>query len=282
MTVIKYVRAMKRLAMGHTPIYIEYPLRLETRWEQAPGNPYLARILEASRSTVAANMRSLAGLEPVVQAIDEGAYPSLSAIDWHNHMIPVVDALTLMWAARGARTYMEVGSGNSTLYVKAALLHAGSDARIVSIDPEPRADVDAICDEVVRERVEDVDPAVFDRLEPGDVLFIDNSHRSLMNSDVTVCMTEILPRLRPGVLVGVHDIFLPYDYPRSWSERGYNEQYLLAASLLANPGYFDIQFANHWAFKEGLHLGALDPIWSRLGDRARDRPPSAFWGVKKG
>ncbi len=186
-----------------------------------------------------------------------------------------------MWAAMNAKqTYMEVGSGNSTLYVKAALLEAGSATRIVSIDPAPRADCDTICDEIIRQKLEDVDLTTFDKLGPGDVLFIDNSHRSLMNSDVTVCMTEVIPRLKAGVLVGFHDIFLPYDYPAQWDERGYNEQYLLACYLLANPGYFDIRLANHWIFREGLHRELLAEIWTQLGEKVRDRPPSAFWAVK--
>lgn len=226
-------------------------------------------------------LRDLAKFKPVVDGIDGGRWPQLAGIDWRNHMIPALDALTLMSAAAGAKsTYMEVGSGNSTLFVKAALLEAGRATRIVSVDPAPRADCDAICDEIIREKVEDIDLAVFDRLEAGDVLFIDNSHRSFMNSDVTVCMTEIIPKLKSGVLVGIHDIFLPFDYPAHWDDRGYNEQYLLACFLLANPDYFDIRFANHWIYREGLHREPLADIWSVLGDRVRDRAPSAFWAVK--
>ena len=57
-----------------------------------------------------------------------------------------------------------------------------------------------------------------------------------MNSDATVFFLEILPRLPGGVLVGIHDVFLPYDYPRDYADRYYSEQYLLAAHLIAgNP-----------------------------------------------
>lgn len=279
-SLIDILKAVKRMALGQQPVFIEYPITFRPRWEE--GNPHLAAVIGASEARQKANLAELAAFMPVVEAIETAIWPDLSAIDWHNHMIPVVDALSLMRAATRAKTYMEVGSGNSTLFVRAALRQTGKDVRIVSIDPAPRAEVDAICDEVIRQPVETVDLSIFDRLEPGDVLFIDNSHRSFMNSDVTVSMTEVIPRLKPGVLVGIHDIFLPYDYPATWSQRGYNEQYLLACMLLAGPTYFDIELANHWLYRQKAHEGPLSAIWARLGERAKARPPSAFWATKRG
>ena len=106
--------------------------------------------------------------------------------------------------------------------------------RVVSIDPNPRAEVDGICDEVIRSPVESVDLSVFDRLGSGDMLYVDNSHRAFMNSDVTVVFLDVLPRLAPGVLVGLDDIYLPRDYPPEWRYRYYSEQYLLASLLLGD------------------------------------------------
>jgi hypothetical protein len=60
--------------------------------------------------------------------------------------------------------------------------------------------------------------AIFDRLQAGDVLFLDGLHRGFMNSDVTGFMLDVLPRLRPGVLVYVHDIPLPWDYPDMFTD----------------------------------------------------------------
>ena len=112
----------------------------------------------------------------------------------------------------------------------------GFETRIVSIDPQPRAEVDELCDRVLRVPLEAADLSVFDELSDGDVLFFDGSHRTFMNSDATVFFLEVLPRLADGVLVGVHDVFLPYDYPRDFADRYYSEQYLLAAHLIAgNP-----------------------------------------------
>jgi len=72
------------------------------------------------------------------------------------------------------------------------------------------------------------------------MLFIDGSHHCFMNSDATVIFLEILPRLKSNVIVQIHDIFLPYDYPPGWENRYYSEQYLLAAYLLAGTKIFNI------------------------------------------
>ena len=77
----------------------------------------------------------------------------------------------------------------------------GLRTRVVSIDPDPRAEVDALCDSVLRSRLADLDPAAFDSLEAGDVLLIDGSHMAFMNSDTAVLFVEVLPRLAPGVIV---------------------------------------------------------------------------------
>ena len=131
------------------------------------------------------------------------------------------------------RLYLEIGSGVTTAWAYRSIRDHGLSTRIVSIDPEPRAAIDSICEEVVRAGLETCDLSVFDRLEPGDILFMDGSHRAYMNSDVTVFVLEVLPRLKPGVLVHVHDIQLPWDYPE-WAVPWYwNEAYMLATYVVA-------------------------------------------------
>ena len=120
----------------------------------------------------------------------------------------------------------------------------GLSTRLVSIDPHPRVEIDALCDVVIRQPAEDVDPDYFNDLRAGDILFIDSSHRSFTNSDVTALYLDVLPRLPPGVVIHLHDVFLPYDYPEEWGDRFYNEQYLLACSLLAKQPSFEILLAN--------------------------------------
>jgi hypothetical protein len=110
--------------------------------------------------------------------------------------------------------------------------------QIISIDPYPRVEVDAICDTVIRQPVADVAPEYFDCLEGGDMLCIDSAHHSFTNSDATAFSLDIWPRLKSGVMIPIHDVFFPYDYPPEWSDGFYHEQYLLACVLLArNPSY---------------------------------------------
>jgi hypothetical protein len=165
---------------------------------------------------------------------------------WGNGFFPGMNAISLhcMLCSQRPRTFCEIGSGHSTRFARYAIELRKLPTQIISIDPHPRAEIDAICDIAVRQPVEDLPPEYFDSLESGDVLFIDSSHRSFTNSDVTALYLDILPRLKAGVLIHIHDIFLPYDYPPEWSDRFYNEQYLLACVLLARNPSYEIQLAN--------------------------------------
>jgi hypothetical protein len=133
--------------------------------------------------------------------------------------------------------------------------------RIISIDPQPRAEIDALCESVIRDPLEKVDLAVFDQLVPGDILFIDSSHRVFTNSDVTVLFLDVLPRLQPGVLVHMHDIFLPHDYPPEWRDRYYSEQYMLAATLLAHGPRFRVALPNAFIAQDPQLSAILSPLW---------------------
>jgi hypothetical protein len=164
---------------------------------------------------------------------------------WNNHWLPPLDAFSLMHflIETRPRRYIEVGSGMSTIFARHAIGSAGGAyTKITSIDPEPRAGIDSRCDEVVRERLECVDFGVFDQLEAGDILFFDGSHVTFADSDVVVFFLEVLPRLKAGVLVQVHDIFWPYDYPPEWRSRFYSEQYMLAMPILY--GKYETVLAN--------------------------------------
>lgn len=229
---------------GHQPIFLDYPVKSEPRYGHGrPSHEGLERII--SRRTEA-YMEFLGGLAPYAQQLsgvptDAPLAPS-SEPYWNNGLLPNMDALVIygLLAQTDRKLYVEVGSGNSTKFARRAIRDHKRNTRIISIDPEPRADIDKLCDVTVRSPVERVDLAVFDQLGSGDVLFVDNSHRAFMNSDVTVFFMDILPRLRPGVIVGIHDICLPDDYPPEWDQKYFSEQYLLACSLLAESTKFEI------------------------------------------
>jgi predicted O-methyltransferase YrrM len=142
------------------------------------------------------------------------------------------------------RRVIEVGGGYSTL-LTADVNHRflGGAIHFTCIEPYPRTFLERPLDgltELLVQRVEEVPLARFDALGTGDILFIDSSHVCKTGSDVNYLYFEVIPRLKPGVRVHVHDIFLPAEYPPDWvleDNRSWNEQYLLRAMLTHNPRY---------------------------------------------
>lgn len=207
----------------------------------------LCRLVEKRRATFERYLKDFAYFQEDFLKIPFGEDPEApERPHWNNGFFPGLDAVSLhcMLCIQGPKHFCEIGSGYSTKFAHHAIGLHGLSTQIISIDPHPRVEIDAICDVVVRQSLEDLAPEYFDTLESGDILFIDSSHRSFMNSDVTAFYLDILPRLKSGVLIHLHDIFLPYDYPADWSDRFYNEQYLLACVLLTRDPCYDIQLAN--------------------------------------
>jgi hypothetical protein len=127
--------------------------------------------------------------------------------------------------------------------------------------------------------VQEVAMAEFEALNAGDILFIDSTHVARTGSDVVHEYLEILPRLRPGVLVHIHDIFLPFEYPRDWIMEArffWNEQYLLQA-LLAHSRAFEVIWPGYLMHRERPEvLAGAFPAY----DAARHRP-SSWWMVRR-
>lgn len=165
---------------------------------------------------------------------------------WRNGYFSGLDgaALVGLLLSRKPARYVEVGSGNSTKFARYAARYGQLATHITSIDPEPRAEIDELCDVVIRAQLQTWDQSICDELMPGDIFFFDGSHRLETNSDSTVFFLEILPRLKPGVLVHVHDIYWPFDYLYRNKPNKWNDQYLLGALLLFSqvklvlPNYF--------------------------------------------
>jgi len=227
-------RVLEKLENSGRLIRLDYPYRPRRR----PWNAATSRIFELLNSgsdRYAILVDQIAAFIPFLERIQVSS-DSLTdlAPRWVNGWFPAFDAISLygLLALNNPRHYVEVGAGHSTMFARQAIKDHGLRTKIISIDPYPRADIDSICDKVVRLPCEEVASEFFDSLTSEDLLFVDNSHRAFPNSDVTVFFSEILPNLPRGLLYGLHDIFLPWDYPDEWNDRYYNEQYLLAAYLL--------------------------------------------------
>jgi len=150
------------------------------------------------------------------------------------------------------RMIIEIGSGYSTRAAVAALTKNRQEdpayqCRHVCVEPYEMPWLESLGVEVIRKRVEHVDTALFANLCAGDILFIDSSHMIRPQGDVLVEFLEILPSLPSGVIVHIHDIFTPYEYPR-WlvleQQLFWNEQYLLEALLSGSNRWKIILAAN--------------------------------------
>lgn len=229
---------------GGMLVPVDYPTsaRNAPRWGAEP-HPGLARRLRGNPAGEAAVLERLRRVAPHARSVAEAPAEDGETPGWRNPMMPGLDACLLgAFLKDGPALYLEIGSGHSTRFARHFVRAMGTPTRIVSIDPRPRAECDRLCDELVRQPLETADIGVFSRLGPGDVIFFDGSHRCFMNSDVTVMVLDVLPRLPPGVIVGIHDVFLPWDYPAEWADRFYSEQYVIAAYLLGGEEHTRVVF----------------------------------------
>ena len=262
-----------------------YGYTCQPRWGFGrPTHPRLTEIIERGRADYARQLDRFVDLGGMLAAIPLEAAEDAPTPRWLNPWFTALDgiALTGMLTRHDPRLLIEIGSGNSTKFARHAVTTGRLRTKIVSIDPQPRAEVDALCDEVIRAPAEFVDPAVYSRLKSGDILFIDSSHRSLENSDVTALFLEVLPELPPGVIVHVHDVYLPYDYPPHAEGLMYNEQYLLAALLLGGGTWLEPAFPNYFVVQDPALSARLAPIWQALGTNAFPAPSNSFWfNIKK-
>ena len=188
------------------------------------------------------------------------------------------------------RRIIEIGSGNSSLVLANALLlnaqDSGEDVEYVVVDPYPRPMIAKGLPgltQVIKQRVELLDVTYFERLVENDVLFIDSGHTVRIGSDVNYLFLDVLPRLAPGVLVHVHDIGLPYEYPKAYATNPafrmlWTEAYLLQAFLCLN-NQFEVLLAMTYLLTE--HHQAFRAAFPCY-DPSRHRSMSgSFWMRRK-
>lgn len=232
---------------------------------------------------LAGQVETMAEFRPPPSAPGPGGTGGDYAID--NPSYGLIDATVLYGVIRALKParVVELGSGQSTLVVsQAARANAadGSPAIVEAYDPYPGVVSDGLAGltRLHRVDVQEVGFDVFESLKAGDVLIVDTTHTVKLGGDANHIVLEILPRLAAGVVVQVHDIFLPYEYPRRFPEKFglyWGEQYLLHAFLAMNPHYEVLCAVSALCRDRRPELAAL--VSPGVIETAETHPPGAFW-----
>jgi predicted O-methyltransferase YrrM len=226
-------------------------LSAETIWPNFPRPVLGVNFCEERQKNIIANV-----LKPYLADfgyVDPGKQNgSLYSVD--NDQFGGLDARLLFCLMRHYRPnrIVEVGSGYSTLLMCDVNRQFLNDKCLIEcVEPYPRNFLLDLHSKIKLHQtpVQQTDVGLFERLRANDFLFIDSSHVAKTGSDVNHLFFEVLPRLAPGVVIHIHDIFLPFEYPVSWvidERRSWNEQYLLRA-LLMNSDAYDVVFGAAYA-----------------------------------
>lgn len=224
-------------------------------------------------------LQKISLMDELVQLpLQKGSAPASFYVHNPNFGAGDAELYYLLIRNRKPKRMIEIGSGYSTQLCLLALEKnkaEGFDCALTCIEPFEMPFLDTIAGiTVVRNQVEQVSLDLFQSLEAGDILFIDSSHIIRPGNDLLFIYFQILPKLKKGVLIHIHDIFTPRHYPQEWltqKMRFWNEQYLLEAFLYNNEG-FKILFAANHLVKTNFEAAKELLIHLKI-----DSEPSSFW-----
>jgi len=264
-------------------VFLDYHVDVKPRYGYGKqAHPQLNEIINRNRDTYKEVLDyTLSFSEVFLRIQDSKVESNPDNPAWNNGHLPGLDIVTIysMLAKYKPNQYIEIGSGNSTKVARKSIRENKLNTQITSIDPFPRANIDHLADKVIRQPFENLQDLDFitKELKENDILFIDNSHRCFPNSDATVCFLELLPNLKKGVIVHVHDIYLPYDYPQFMCDRFYNEQYYLAAFILANAEKYKVILPNFFISEDTELADILNPLWNKPELAQVETHGGSFW-----
>ena len=237
---------------------------LEDRAQYVAQEKVLPDVLPGIKLNIEAQLSLLRSFQSFY---DECPFPEEKSEEYRyyfrNPAYAFTDGFTLYFMMRHfkPKNIIEVGSGYSSCIMLDTNDHfLDNKATIQFIEPYPELLYSLInegdrSNKIFSDKVQDIDAAVFEDLNANDILFIDSTHVSKLNSDVNKLVFEVLPTLKKGVLVHIHDIFWPFEYPQDWIREGraWNENYLLRAFLEFNDSFEILYFANY--------MGRYDNKW---------------------
>jgi predicted O-methyltransferase YrrM len=184
------------------------------------------------------------------------------------------------------RRVIEIGCGFSTVMIRNAVNQNQNEEPTYEcshtcIEPYENPWLEQVGVKLVRQRLEELPWTGFESLEQNDILFIDSSHMIRSGGDVLYEILEILPRLKSGVYVHIHDIFTPFDYPDQWVRkevRFWNEQYLVEAFLTGNSGY---AIVGALYFLSRRFPEKLVDKFPTLASVIQQKKPGSLWIIKR-
>lgn len=253
------------------------PTRFDVDFERLKKRRHLPgmQLDEPAYCALAAELGRYAGELEDVPVHDQGS----SEFWYRNGSYGDADAASLYCMVRHfkPRRIIEVGCGFSSRVIGMAVRKnraegQATDCLFIEPYPAPYLLIDKLPGPLLEKKIEDVPLQTFKDLQTGDMLFIDTSHVIKTQNDCCYEYLEIIPSLQPGVLVHVHDIFTPFDYPEEWIVKNlfpFNEQYALECLLSNNPG-LEIVLPVHLLWRE--HPGALRKFFPTPSEH-----PGAFW-----
>lgn len=258
---------MQRKNDGHYA-YFYYETKPKTRYGWGKeANQFLNQQIEQYHDNYALVLKEFAEMQEFFSTIKLEAHENNDKTlpYWKNVLLPVIDAVSICGFIKKYQPskFIEIGSGNSTRFASYAAKHFSPQTKIISIDPYPGNTIEAFPDTFIKEALEETDLSVFDNLSDNDIIWLDGSHRSFSNTDVTVFFMDVIPRLTANPLIGIHDIPFPWDYFPGWNEYYFNEAFVLAAYLVGARDVIEYVLPCFYINNIALALRKiLQPIWS--------------------
>jgi len=266
-------QSMQRLKKIYTAFFrpnrlalLDYEVQPSPVYSVKKPQQQLLQFIEEKKETYQQLLQQALQLKAFFLPIETNETGSATAPVWNNHFFPGLDMVmlyTILFSVK-PKQYIEIGSGTSTKLAAKAKAEQHLSYSITCIDPHPRKEITQVADQWLNNSLQQVSLSIFDKLEENDVLFFDGSHLLHANSDVQWFFMEVLPRLKKGVVVQIHDIYLPYDYPQNMCNRFYAEQYMLATTILSNPGKFEIIAPAFYMSEDADLKQTLQPLWNEL------------------
>lgn len=204
----------------------------------------------------------------------------------NNHFFGILDAAALSAAIQMYKpaTIIEIGSGISTRFMRYFINQYQLGSTIVAIDPFPRAEISDVADKIFRTSLEETPDNIFSALQANDILFMDGSHYVFQGNDTLTFFFRLLPDLAPGVIIHIHDVYLPSDYEDNVAPQLWSEQYILAAMLLSGFEGYEVVYPAYHSYKTDpaiqTALQKTIPVQQELNLRPDPAAGYSFWMKK--